>query len=248
MSAAALHDVPILGHFTLAAHRNFEGMFGATPEDEEAAFRKIDLDGSGKVDKHELATALREMGRSEREVQQLLDSIGDHELNLEQFRELVSPSPQPYYHAVNVPLVGSSVPMPNARKVHEVPVLGAITKGTDTLVTSSFSSVATAFGVVWGNYDEANLRSKFNELDVDGSGTLDRKEVAKALRDTNHSEAEIQKLLASCGQNTLNFEEFKVLVHSNMTSTDDVIVVSHAKKASTHAAGFFGCCASKSKD
>merc|ERR1712107_351242 len=49
-------------------------------------------------------------------------------------------------------------------------------------------------------------------------------------------EAEIQKLLASFGQNTLNFEEFKVLVHSNMTSTDDVIVVSHAKKASTHAA------------
>ena len=72
-------------------------------------------------------------------------------------------------------------------------MLGAITKGTDTLVTSSFSSVATAFGVVWGNYDEATLRSKFNELDVDGSGTLDRKEVAKALRDTNHSEAEIQK-------------------------------------------------------
>jgi Ca2+-binding EF-hand superfamily protein len=247
MSVAVLHDVPILGHFTLAAHQNFGGLFGSTPQDEEAAFRKMDVKGTGLVDKHELADALRGMGKSEREIQHLLDSFSDHELNLEQFKELVSPSPQPYFHAVDVPLVGST-PVPNLRKAHDVPILGAVTKGADTLTTSSANNVSTAFGVMWGNYGEEQLRVKFNELDVEGRGLLNKKEVAKALRDTSHSEAEIGKLLASMNNEGVNFEEFKNLVHSNMASTDNVPGVSHAKRATTHVAGTFACCSSKSKE
>uniref|UniRef100_A0A7S1A3Y7 EF-hand domain-containing protein n=1 Tax=Noctiluca scintillans TaxID=2966 RepID=A0A7S1A3Y7_NOCSC len=231
MSLAALHDVPVLGHFTLAAHQNFGGLFGSTPQDEEVAFRKMDVKGTGLVAKHELATALREMGKSEREVQQLLDSFSEHELNLAQFKELVSPSPQPYFRGLDVPVVGLSVPVPNLRKAHDVPVLGAVTKGADTFTFSSVNNVTTAFGVLWGSYSEQQLRSKFNELDVEFSGTLSKEEIAKALRDTNHSEAAIGKLLSSMNKEGLNFEEFKDLVHSNMTSSDDVPGVSHARKA-----------------
>uniref|UniRef100_A0A7S1A2L0 EF-hand domain-containing protein n=1 Tax=Noctiluca scintillans TaxID=2966 RepID=A0A7S1A2L0_NOCSC len=248
MAVAAMHDVPILGHFTLAAHQNFGGLFGGTPQDEEAAFRKMDVKGTGLVDKHELADALREMGKSEREIQQLLDTVTDHELNLEQFKELVSPSPQPYFHNVDVPMVGSKVTVPNLRKAHDVPVLGVVTKGADTLTFSSVNNASTAFGVMWGNYSEEQLRSKFNELDVEGSGTLNKREIAKALRGTDHSEAEISKLLGSLNKDGLNFEEFKNLVHSNMTSTDNVPGVSHAKKATTHVAGTIGCCSTKSKE
>ena len=50
--------------------------------------------------------------------------------------------------------------------------------------------------------------------------------MATALSEMGRSECEVQQRLNSIGE-----------VHSNMSSTDDVIVVSHAKKASTHVAG-----------
>ena len=57
---------------------------------------------------HELVDALRVMGKSERDVQQLL-------------KELVAPFPQPYSHNANVPLVGSRGFVPNLRKALDVP-------------------------------------------------------------------------------------------------------------------------------
>ena len=63
--------------------------------------------------------AWREMGVTEREFQQLLV-----ELNLEQRKELITPSPQPYSHNVDVPLVGSRVAESESRETHDVPVLG----------------------------------------------------------------------------------------------------------------------------
>ena len=61
--------------------------------------------------KHEMPDAWREMGITEREFQQLLV-----ELNLEQRKELITPSPQPYSHKIDVPLVGSRVTESNSRK------------------------------------------------------------------------------------------------------------------------------------
>ena len=50
--------------------------------------------------------------------------------------------------------------------------------------------------------------------------------MATALRKMGRSEREVQQLFDSIDE-----------VHSNMSSTDDVFVVSHAKQASTHVAG-----------
>jgi len=86
-----------------------------------------DVNGTGLVDKHELPEVWREMSMTERETQQRLN-----ELNLESCKELVTPSPQPYFHNDDVPMVGSRVTELNSRKTHDAPVLDAITKSTHT--------------------------------------------------------------------------------------------------------------------
>ena len=68
---------------------------------------------------------MREMGESEREIQRLLGTVSVHE-------EFVPPLPQPYFHNVDVPMVGSRGLMSNFRKAHNVPVCGVITKGAHT--------------------------------------------------------------------------------------------------------------------
>ena len=67
MSVAAMHG--------LAAHQNFRGVPVVTPQDDEAAFGEMEVQGTGLVDKHELTDALREMGNSERVIQQVLDTV-----------------------------------------------------------------------------------------------------------------------------------------------------------------------------
>ena len=99
----SFHQCPV------AAMQNFRGVSSVTPQDDEAAFRKMDVQGTGLVDMYELADALRVMGKSERDVQQLLD-----ELDLEQRKELVTPSPQPHIHNVDVPAVAQFF-TPNSR-------------------------------------------------------------------------------------------------------------------------------------
>ena len=50
-------------------------MSSVTPQDEETAIREMFLKGTGRVDKHGLADALRGLGQSERGIQQLLASM-----------------------------------------------------------------------------------------------------------------------------------------------------------------------------
>ena len=86
--------------------QNFRGVPDVTPQIDEAAFGKVDIQGTGLVDMQ--ADALRVMGKSERDIQQLL-------------KELVAPFPQPYSHNADVPVVGSTVTVPNMREALHVP-------------------------------------------------------------------------------------------------------------------------------
>ena len=136
------------------AHQNFEDVSSVTPQDDEAVCGEMDVQGTCLVDKHELMVALREMGKTECEIQRLLDTVSvKHkmpdawremgiterefqqllvELNLEQREEMITPSPQPYSHKIDVPLVGSRVTESKSRETHDVPVLGAVTMGAHT--------------------------------------------------------------------------------------------------------------------
>ena len=55
--------------------QNFRGVPCATLQDDEAAFGEMDVQGKGLVDLHELPDALRVMGKSERDVLQLLKEL-----------------------------------------------------------------------------------------------------------------------------------------------------------------------------
>ena len=55
------------------------------------------------------------------------------------FSEILRPPQQPY--TTNL----GSVPVPNLRKAHDVHVLGVLTKGTESLVSSMLSTAASAF-------------------------------------------------------------------------------------------------------
>ena len=97
--------------FSRMSMQSFRGVSGVTPQDEETAIREMFLKRTGLVDKHGLADALRGMGQSEREIQQLLASI-----------------------SVNVvpPTAGSKVTVPILRKAHDLPVsLGKVDSGDE---------------------------------------------------------------------------------------------------------------------
>ena len=67
------------------SHAKFSRSAGCHSSRYEAAFGKVDAPGTGLVDIYELADALRVMGKSERDIQQLP-------------KELAPPLPQPYLH------------------------------------------------------------------------------------------------------------------------------------------------------
>lgn len=211
--ASSIHDTPGLGHFTLFFADGFGGAFGfgkMTPEEMKAAFDKIDEDGSGTLDKTELANALRETGKSEREIQKFIDNMNEDSLNFEEFQALLEGKAQPY--TTNI----GGVDVPNLAKVHDIPILGGFTSAASNLFGSvagaSMSLVGNAFGAAFGGLTEEELKAKFTEIDTDGGGTLDAKEVSVALRNLKMSEADIKKMTDSIGDGEVDFEGFKKLV------------------------------------
>ena len=58
---------------SVTAMQNFRGVLGVNPHD--AAFGEMDVQGTGLIDMNELADALRVMGKSERDIQQLLKDL-----------------------------------------------------------------------------------------------------------------------------------------------------------------------------
>merc|ERR1719387_1305426 len=56
------------------------------------------------------------------------------------------------------------------------------------------------------------MKAKFDELDTDNNCVLSKKEVARALRELGHTEAQIDRMCGYVEESGLNFEEFKALV------------------------------------
>ena len=70
-------------------------------------------------------------------------------------------------------------------------------------------------------YSETALRKRFNDIDTDGGGTLDREELAQAMKGTGRTdeaiEMEIERLLGPKANDpnneaTVNFEQFKAVM------------------------------------
>ena len=84
-------------------------------------------------------------------------------------------------------------------QLHDVPGLG--------IFTSAIAENLAGLGL--GNATEAELRAAFDRMDLDHGGTLDRGEIAEAMRGMGKSEREIQKLVSAMPADALTFEQFK---------------------------------------
>ena len=60
---------------SVAAMQNIQGVSSVTRQDDEAAFGEMDVQGTGLVDMYELADGLRVMGKSERDIRQLIKEL-----------------------------------------------------------------------------------------------------------------------------------------------------------------------------
>jgi len=224
MSASSLHDLPVVGHYTLAAHRNLSGFLPCSLKDQIAAFARVDKDNTGLMTKTELAEALRLMGKSEREIQQAVDSAPAI-VDFDVFKELLHPSPQPYTSNLGF------LPVPNLRKAHDVAVFGAMTKGTESLVTSCVSTAALVFHTP----SDTDLMETFESLDKDADGELDKEEVAEGLRVHGIQEKEIKRVMDELGDSSATFEQFRATVHSRRQFVNNIPALRTSKGVSVNS-------------
>mmetsp|Transcript_166695 Transcript_166695/g.405103 ORF Transcript_166695/g.405103 Transcript_166695/m.405103 type:complete len:443 (-) Transcript_166695:80-1408(-) len=228
--ATHIDDQPIVGHFTAFFANSLGDAFGLgsmTDDEIKKTFDKIDTDKSGSLDRTEITIALRDLGKSERAIQQVMDGMEEDTLTLKEFVAIIRGNAQPYI--TNVGVGNYKVPVPNLAKIHDVPVLGAFTGATQNLITGlSWSFLGVAFGAAFGGLTENQLKEKFDKIDTDKSGKLDAKEIAVALRGLRVNEADIKKITDSVGTKELDFDAFKALVKPVASpSVHDTPVVGH---------------------
>ena len=156
----------------------FGGFVGGDISDEalHRAFDDIDTDGSGFLDRAELSSAMKSLGKTDAEVNTLVDGMDKDQLNFDEFKALVVP------------------PSVLARMRNAELFSGALG------------------GMLGGDISDEKLVQVFKEIDTDGSGSLDKSEIATAMRKLGKSDGEVQKVLGGMDKDQLNFIEFKALV------------------------------------
>lgn len=222
----SIHDHPVAGHFTGFFADSFNGTFGfgqMTDAEIQAAFDKIDTKQQGFLDKGEIHDALKSQGKSDREINHLLDNMEEDQLNFEEFSALCKGKAEEYTTSTSIG--GYDVTMPNWTKVHEVPVLGAFTSATHKMtkgvvgqgkglvggVVKPYSLMGTTFGAAFGNLTDAQLKEKFDEIDTEKLGKLNKNEISAVLRKMKMQEADIKGIAAAIGDDVIDFEQFKKL-------------------------------------
>ena len=72
----------------------FGGLLGGgdlTDEKLDEIFRMIDSDGSGSLDKQEIATAMSHLGKSDEEVRKVVGGMTKEQINFDEFKEMLVP-------------------------------------------------------------------------------------------------------------------------------------------------------------
>lgn len=183
-------EVPLIGppiHSHFCPHPNIP------LADVRAAFEHVDRNKDQKIDKTEVGDCLRELGRTEAQVQELLDRMPGAELDFEGFQTLMDSDPE----ARNWLLWVNVVPLPNVAKIHDTPAIGTVTHfGQDTVVNTWHKTVGAYLNnFVFGDTElevEEKLRAQFREADTDKDGRLSEKEFANLLRRMGRNEYQIK--------------------------------------------------------
>lgn len=216
---AGVHDVYILGIFTSAVADGWRGMCTSYPPEAmvKSEFEKYAKED--KIDKYDLAMALRGLGNSERQTQKFMDfvPVDKTEWDLEEFAALVGP---PSYECVapynvtrpfNPTVPECPVPGPNYDKLWEIPVIGNV-----------LSTIGNTISEPMDNYNRKDYRSRapndlqlketFIECDVDKDGKLNKKELANALRVRGFWETEIRDICEGMEKDGVSCYEYKKLI------------------------------------
>lgn len=205
---SAIHDVPIVGVLTTSITDSWRGLLWSHPTDEELreAFDQIDTNRNGTLDKTEIADGLRHLGRSERQVQKLIDMMSSQELDFDGFKELVKPAPRPW-----TTMLGK-VPLPNPGKIYDTPVIGNTLHTIGDMCAQPFDNSMRSVWRAQAPTSDERLANTFKHLDTRNAGTLNKKQLAKALRAWGQTEAEIKAALDGINEDEVTLHTFKILV------------------------------------
>jgi len=214
-SPSLLHKVPFVGQ---SMSDNLLCIFDDTiirEHEVKEAFDQVDKEKKGKLDKTEIAEVLRELGRPESKIQVAIDQMEEEELDYAGFKLLMSEQkPRPWTTSVDL---GYEIPLPNLLKIHDVPVVGTVTKTTQDVLCDTYDwTVGGAVRTVWTTGKE-ELEEKFKEADADADGKLSKKDAAKLLRSLGKKEWEIKNAMDCLedGQEELSVDEFVAWVYAS---------------------------------
>eukprot|EP00930_Biecheleria_cincta_P007310 TRINITY_DN10851_c0_g1_i2.p1 TRINITY_DN10851_c0_g1~~TRINITY_DN10851_c0_g1_i2.p1 ORF type:complete len:443 (-),score=110.49 TRINITY_DN10851_c0_g1_i2:58-1353(-) len=217
-SPSLLNHVPLVGP-AISTHivgsLDVDYKCGAhTPEkDMREAFDHIDKSKTGKLDKTQVGDVLRELGRSEHQIQKMLDSLPaeDTSTDFDGFKKLLQEFPA---RRDFVKWIGP-VPVPNPAKVHDVPLVGTFTELAQDTLVDTYSATAQAALRSLRKLPIGDLKAKFDQFDKDKSGKLEKPEQAQAMRSLGLYESEVKKALDHAGDKaSMNFDEFVDMVRN----------------------------------
>jgi Ca2+-binding EF-hand superfamily protein len=186
-----IDNIPLVGP---ALHGHLVPYSEIPHEHIREAFDHIDTNHDGKIDKTEVGDVLRELGRSEFQIQRLVDSMPGPEMDFEAFCELYE---EPDEGRASLHWVGEKVPVPNLAKIHDVPVIGKVTNVAQDLVVDTLQGTVGNYCrhfVMGGAQIEAEeaVRKQFQEFAAEHDGKLNDKQVAILLRSMGRSEYQIK--------------------------------------------------------
>jgi Ca2+-binding EF-hand superfamily protein len=203
-----IHDVPVAGIFTSAVVDNC--WYGPAVVDLEAAFAKFDTAKTGKLGKQGVVDACRHVGKSERQVQKILDSMEAKDVDVDGFKQLFYPE-RPWYYWMG------PIPLPNHEKVLDLPVLGNVLCTAGDVIAQPVDGVLRASWSCLNVPSDEALGRMFRDADSRGGGTLQRHEVATLMRQLGMTEvqinANVDKLYRKTGGNEPSLYEIRLFLY-----------------------------------
>eukprot|EP00927_Polykrikos_kofoidii_P077238 TRINITY_DN741_c0_g1_i1.p1 TRINITY_DN741_c0_g1~~TRINITY_DN741_c0_g1_i1.p1 ORF type:complete len:568 (-),score=118.62 TRINITY_DN741_c0_g1_i1:283-1986(-) len=203
----SVDDVSFVGVFTAAGADTLGNVTRAQPTREEAvlAFKRF-ADSAGKCDQTDVANASRSLGKSERQVQKLVDAMSEPALDEDGFLDLLFPT-RPWM--TKIPLGFFDIPVPNVGKVKDVPVLGNVIDFTGHILAEPYDSLTRCYARSFVPPDR-QLRRLFNEMkDPKTNKASDKKAIATAIRKRGRTETEIKEALDNVPSGGITLYEFK---------------------------------------
>mmetsp|Transcript_69404 Transcript_69404/g.166400 ORF Transcript_69404/g.166400 Transcript_69404/m.166400 type:complete len:481 (+) Transcript_69404:76-1518(+) len=207
-SPGYLRFIPLVGNSV--AH-NLVSEYEWPVHDVEEVCAYIDKAGTKKLDKTQVAEALRELGFSEFSLQKKINSLESEPISYDDFKALLATSPRPWTQEV------FGLPVPNPGKIHDVPVLGTLTSLTQDAIIDSFDWTAGALSRTFSKQREEDLKLAFSEMDSDKDGCLTKAEFAKVMRSAGQKEWQIKRALDTLESDKVTFDALTSAIPTTKT-------------------------------